>query len=153
MRKQCSLTHSAQIAALLFGLQSFLQAQIWTQVPMPNLQQYDTGSSSTQTVPPQPSFPSVSNPQIVKNPGVGNTGGGQYVNGCTYQNGTQGEYGGPPIWWNGAAQGAPWVKSGLTKVTGPSAYLYTSYIGTGSGGYGLQFYGSFQGSTSSGLAS
>lgn len=119
-----------------------LHAQTWTQVSMPNLTQYLTGSSYTPT---QPSLPSPNNRALINNPGVNNSPytGGAYVSGCYYGNG-------PSLWWDGRMYGYTWIYPGGQKVTGPAAYLTTDYINWWDAFYGVEFNGSFQGATNSG---
>ena len=133
------------------------QSPVWTQIPLPN-------PSSCSATPGGSSSPSNcvwGNVQeqigsgysaTLLNPGVGNPAGvsGAYITGCSYLNGVVPYYGSQQaIWQVNSALG---IIPGNPCVTGPLFSIQSDYIQWWESGYGLEFNGSFTGSTNDGTA-
>jgi hypothetical protein len=133
------------------------QSPVWTQIPLPN----PSECSSTPNGASSPSncdWGSVSE-QIgsgysatLLNPGVNNPSNvsGAYISGCTYLDGTPGYYSSTQDLWQIASQYD--IFPGQACNTGPLFSISSDQIYYWESGYGLEFNGSFTGSTNDGAA-
>jgi hypothetical protein len=152
-----SFTFAVSALATLLPLHVVYAQPVWTPIPVGNQSACSTSpggpsapsncdwGSVTQQIPVQ-ALPSPSSPAYMYNPGVGNdpqTTQLVYLTDCYYLNGSPGEYGGPNTWLYGGP--GSYVQPGAQCAVGPIYPLQSAYINWWDAGYGLAFYGSFQG--------